>query len=137
MNIKRIGIGTVVGAITLYLLGMLIWQNLFVEFFEANRGTATGVGRENMILWAVILGTLAYAKLITLALEARGAKSLKDALIVGFVVGALIWGTADLTLFGITNLNTLTGTIADIVLEGVRAGIAGLVIAAVLSKVGD
>jgi hypothetical protein len=85
----------------------------------------------------VILGTLAYAKLITLALEARGAKALKDALLVGFTVGALVWGTADLILFGITNLNTLTGTIADIVLEGVRAGIAGLVIAAVLSKVGD
>lgn len=137
MNIKRIGVGTVVGAITLYLLGMLIWQNLFTEFFEANRGTATGVGRETMIIWAVILGTLAYAKLITLALEARGAKSLKDALIVGFVVGALVWGTADFTLFGITNLNTLAGTIADVVLEGVRAGIAGLVVAAVLSKVGD
>jgi hypothetical protein len=137
MNIKRIGVGTVVGAITLYLLGMLIWQNLFTEFFEANRGTATGVGRETMIIWAVILGTLAYAKLITLALEARGAKSLKDALIVGFAVGVLVWGTADFILFGITNLNTLAGTIADVVLEGVRAGIAGLVIAAVLSKVGD
>jgi hypothetical protein len=137
MNIKRMGIGTVVGAITLYLLGMLIWQVLFADFFDANSGSAVGVERETPILWAVIVGTLAYAKLLTFALESQSGKTLVDGLKVGAMVGALLWCTADFILFGVTNLNTLTGAIADTVLEGVRGGIAGGVIAFVLSKVGD
>ena len=138
MNIKRMGIGTVVGAITLYLLGMLIWEVLFADFFEANSGSAVGVVRETPILWAVIVGTLAYAKLLTFALEWKGASnSLLEGLKVGVVVGALLWGTADFILYGYFHLNNLTATIADTLLEGVRGGIAGGVIAAVLSKVGD
>ncbi|MDH3692527.1 MAG: hypothetical protein OEU36_24115 [Gammaproteobacteria bacterium] len=138
MNIKRLSIGSVVGAIALYLLGMLIWQTLFVGFFEANAGSAVGVDRDIQIVWAVIVGTLFYAALLTLALECRsGSKSLVDGLKIGAVVGALVWGTADFTLYGITNLNTLTAAVADTLLEGVRGGIAGGVITAVLSKVGD
>jgi len=138
MNIKRLGIGSVVGTITLYLLGMLIWQNLFVEFFDANSGSAVGVDRESQIVWAVAVGSLFYAVLLTLALESRSAsKSLVDGLKIGAVVGALLWGTADFTIFGVSNISTLTGAVADTILEGVRGGITGGVIAAVLSKVGD
>ena len=138
MNIKRLGIGSVVGAITLYLLGMLIWQILFADFFEANSGSAVGVDREAPIVWAVIVGTLFYAVLLTLSLESSNvSKSLVGGLKVGVVMGALLWGTADFVLYGLTNLSTLTGAVADTLLEGIRGGIAGGVIAAVLSKVGD
>lgn len=138
MNIKRLSIGSVVGAVTLYLLGMLIWQVLFADFFEANSGSAVGVDRDAPIVWAIIVGTLCYAVLLTLSLESSGAsKSLVDGLKVGAVMGALLWGTADFILFGFTNLSTLTGAVADTLLEGVRGGIAGGVIAVVLGKVGN
>lgn len=138
MNIKRLSIGSVVGAVTLYLLGMLIWQVLFADFFEANSGSAVGVDRDAPIVWAIIVGTLCYAVLLTLSLESSGAsKSLVDGLKVGAVMGALLWGTADFILFGLTNLSTLTGAVADTLLEGVRGGIAGGVIAVVLGKVGN
>jgi len=138
MNTKRMVIGSVVGTITLYLLGMLFWENLFTDFFDANSGSATGVDRDAPILWAVIVGTLFYAVLLTLALESQNAsKSLAAGLKVGVVVGALLWGTADFVIYGFTNINTLTGTVADTVLEGVRGGISGAVIAMVLGKVGD
>jgi hypothetical protein len=138
MNNKRLAIGAVVGTIVLYLLGMLFWEVLFADFFEANSGSASGVEREMPILWALIVGTLLYAVLLTLTLESAGAsKSLAGGLKTGVVVGALLWGTADFTLYGLTNLSTLTGTIADTVLEGIRGGVAGAVIAIVLGKVGD
>ena len=138
MNIKRLSIGSVVGAITLYLLGMLIFVILFADFFDANSGSAVGVDRDTPIVWALIISSLFYAVLLTLALESRStSKSIVDGLMIGAVVGALLWGTADFIIYGITNLNNLTATIADILLEGVHGGIAGGVIAAVLSKVGD
>ena len=104
MDIKRISIGTLVGLVVLYALGYLFWGMLFVDFFAANEGSATGVERESPILWAMILGTLMYAELVTLALESRGGNlSLVDGAKVGAVVGLLLWGTADFVLFGLTN----------------------------------
>jgi predicted DNA repair protein MutK len=138
MNIKRMTIGTIVGGIVLYILGVVIWQMLFADFFAANAGSATGVAKEMPVVWAIALGSLLYAKLITYVLETgSGTKSVMDGLKAGAVVGLLLWGTVDFIYYGYFNLNNLTGVIADTVLEGVRGGIVGAVIAGVLAKVGD
>ena len=134
---KRLIIGSVVGAAVLYALGIVLWGMLFAEFFFDNTGSATGVPREQAILWAAIVGALLYGAFLTLALGSRGATAVMDASMVGAVVGLLLWGTADFILFANFNLNNLSATIADTVLEGVRAGIAGAIIALVLSKVGS
>jgi predicted DNA repair protein MutK len=138
MNIKRMTIGTIVGGIVLYILGVVIWQMLFADFFAANAGSATGVAKEMPVIWAIALGSLLYAKLITYVLEtSSGSKSVMDGLKAGAVVGLLLWGTVDFIYYGYFNLNNLTAVIADTVLEGVRGGIVGAVIAGVLAKVGD
>ena len=137
MNVKRLAIGSVVGAIILYLLGMLFWIYLFADFFNANGGGAVGVNRPEMITWSLILATLLYGALITLALDWRGSKSVVGGLITGAIVGALLWGTSDFTHYAINTMNNLAATIADTALEGVRGGITGAIVAFVLSKVGD
>lgn len=138
MNVKRLTIGSITGLVALYIVGMVFWQMVFADFFAANSGSAEGVDREQPILWAAVLGTLFYAVLVTLMLEARSsAASIVDGIKTGAVVGFLLWGTADFILFGYTNLSNLTATIADSVLEGVRGGLGGAAIAAVLSKFGN
>ena len=137
MNVKRLAIGSVVGAIILYLLGMLFWIYLFADFFNANGGGAVGVNRPEMITWSLILATLLYGALITLALDWRGSNSVVGGLITGAIVGALLWGTSDFTHYAINTMNNLAATIADTALEGVRGGITGAIVAFVLSKVGD
>jgi hypothetical protein len=138
MNMKRLSIGSAVGLVALYILGYLIWQMIFTDFFAANSGSAAGVDRESPILWAAVVGTLFYAVLLTLAVETQsGAKTLATGVKVGAVVGFLLWGTTDFILFAYQNVNNLTAVIADTVLEGIRGGICGAIIAAVLSKVGD
>jgi len=137
MNIKRLVIGTIVATIVLYGLGELFWVYLFFDFFEANGGGAVGVTRPEMIMWSVILGTLFYGKLVTLGVEWRGSKTVVDGLVTGAIIGALLWGTADFTHYGLNTMNNLTATIADTVLEGVRGGITGAIVVLVLGKVGD
>lgn len=137
MNVKRLVVGSIVGTIVLYALGILIWIYLFADFFNANGGGAVGVSRPEMITWALVLGTLLYGVLVTLTMEWRGSKSLVDGLITGAIVGALLWGTSDFTEYALNTLNNLQATIADTVLEAVRAGITGAVVALVLGKVGD
>ena len=136
MDIKKITIGAVVGAVVLYIMGFVFWQMLFADFFAANSGSATGVDREAPVLWAMILGTLIYGEAIAFGVDSRKAVSLVDGAIIGGVIGIWIWGTADFILYSLTHLNTLTGAIADIVLEGIRGAIAGAVVALVLGKIG-
>ena len=65
MDTKRFLIGTLVGGIMMYLLGYLIWTLAFADFFAANTGSATGVAREASLVWAVVLGSLSLAALVT------------------------------------------------------------------------
>ena len=136
MDIKRLIIGSLVGAITLYILGFLIFGLAFAEFYAANRGSATGVVRDTQVIWAVVLGSLSYAVLLTLAIETRsGSTSPMDGMKIGAVVGFLLWCTVDFIHYGVQNVNNLTLAIADPLLELVRGGIGGAVIAVVLGKI--
>ncbi len=138
MDIKRFIIGTVVGGIALYILGYVIWNMLFADFFAANAGSATGVEKDPQVVWAITLGTLSYAALVTLAIGTRaGSATIVEGLKIGAIVGGLMWFAVDLTLYAVWNVSNLTGAIADSVLELIRAGISGAVIAAVLAKIAD
>jgi hypothetical protein len=135
MDTRRLVLGTVVGGIVLHIVGWLIFTKAFAAFYAANAGSATGVNRDSEIFWAVLLGNLAYATLITYAMGNRGGPmTLGRGAVTGAIVGFLIWATADFILYGATNTSNLTRTVVDPLLEIVHGGIAGAAIAAVLRR---
>ena len=136
MDTKRLLTGTLVGGAVLYAAGQLIFVLMFGSFYAANGGSATGVDRNPVLVWPVVLGSLSYAALVTLAIVSRtGSPNIGAGLTRGAVVGFLLWFTADFTLYGITNTANLTRTVVDPLLEFVRGGIAGGIIAVVLGKI--
>ena len=136
METRRFVTGTLVGGITLFALGYLIFDLAFADFYAANAGSATGVARDAQLVWAVALGSLSYAALITLAIGSRaGSATIGAGVQIGAVVGFLLWVTADFILYGITNIANLTRTVVDPLLELVRGGIVGGVTALVLGKI--
>ena len=136
MDIKRFIIGTIVGGIALYILGYVMFNLAFADFFAANAGSATGAWKDPQVIWAIALGTLSYAALITLAIGTRaGSTTIVEGLKVGAIVGFLMWFSADMIFYGIWNVWNLTAASVDTLLELVRGGIGGAVIAAVLAKI--
>lgn len=136
MNTKQLVVGTVVGAIVLYAVGYVLFDVLLKDFYAANSGTVPGLFRETQILWAVAVGALAYAALIIFALRGSAASlDVTSGAKVGATVGFLIWACADFTLLGISHMNTPTLAIVDPLVELVRGGITGAVLAVVLRKV--
>jgi len=134
MDTKRFLIGTLVGGITMYVLGYLIFTLAFGDFYSANTVSATVVLRESQLFWAVALGHLALAALVTFAIGSRsGSVTVGGGLKVGAVVGFLVWFGVGFIFYGALNLRNLTVTIVDPLLEIVRTGIAGAVIAAVIN----
>ena len=81
---------------------------------------------------------LSYAALLTLAIGTRARSvTIVEGLKIGAIVGFLMWFGADLMIYGVWNLSNLTATIVDPLLELIRAGISGAIIAGVLGKIAD
>ncbi len=136
MDIKRLVIGTIAGAVTLYVVGYLILEVALMDFYFENAGPGTDAFRAGTVPWALGLGNLSFAALITLAVMSRpGASTIGGGFVSGLFVGFLVWFGVDLFIYGFTHLWTLTVVIVDPVLEAIHYGIAGAVIAFVLSKV--
>jgi len=138
MDTRRLVMGTVVGGVTVFVVGYLIFDLAFADFYAANAGSATGVARDAQLVWAVALGSLSYAALITLLIGSRaGSSTMGAGMTTGAVVGFLLWFTVDFILYGVSNVATLTRTVVDPLLELVRGGIGGGVIAFVLGKIAE
>jgi hypothetical protein len=135
MNTKRLAVGALVGAIALHGLGYLIFQLAFANFYAANVGSATGVPRDPNLTWAVALGNLSVAVLLTLAIGWARVASIAAGFRVGATVGFLMWFGVDFILYGINNVSNLTATIVDPLLELVHNGITGAIIVAVITRV--
>ena len=136
MDTKRLVAGTLVGGIILYAVGYVIFDLAFADFYAANAGSATGVVRDPQLVWAVALGSLSYAALITLAIGSRvGSSTMGAGVMSGAVVGFLLWFTADFILYGVSNVTNLTRSVVDPLLELVRGGLSGGVIAVVAGKI--
>ena len=135
MDTKRFVIGTLAGGIVMYLVGYLIWGLLLADFFAANAGSATGVARETNLIWAVVLGTFSLAALVTLAVGSQaGPSTILGGFKIGAIVGFLVWFGVDFIRYGLMNVSNLTATMVDPLLEIVRTGIGGAIIAAVLGR---
>ena len=132
MDTKRIVIGTIAGSIVLYIVGYLIFSVAVADFYAANTGMA-GVFKEPNLQWALAVGNLPMAVLITLCLTNR-APTVVGGLIIGGILGFLVWLHADLSLYAFTNLFNLTVTLIDPVLSAIPSALAGAVIAAVLAR---
>lgn len=135
IDTKRFVVGTLVGGVTLFVAGYVIFDTAFASFYAANEGSATGVVRTPQLVWAVVLGSLSYGALVTLAIGNRPVSSAGTGAKIGAVAGFLLWFTADFILYGVTNIQNLTRTVADPLLEAVRGGVAGAIVAVVLAKV--
>ena len=131
MDAKRFVTGTVVGGVVLFATGWVIFNMLFAEFYAANG--VPGVDRPMPIVWPALVASLLYGALITYALGNRST-AIGNAAIVGAITGLLAWGTADLAIYSVMNVGTLTRTLVDPVLEFVHGGLGGAAIGAVLNR---
>ena len=132
MDTKRLAIGTVVGGITMFLVGYLFW-NIAFDYWNG-AFDAAGVAREPQLLWAAVLSNVPAAALVTLAIERGGSSTIGGGGKIGAIVGFLVWSGVDVAFYANTTIFDLTTIILDPLLASVHHGIGGGVIAAVLGR---
>jgi hypothetical protein len=134
MDAKKLITGAVVGTVAQAIFGYLIFDLLVAGFYAANMSQSADLMRETSLLWPMILGNLALALLVTLAVVQTGSNSLLGGFKVGAVVGFLIWFGVHFNMYAMLPLGNLIVIIVDPLLEAVRTGITGAVIGLVLGR---
>ena len=134
MDAKKLVTGAVVGTVAQAIFGYLIFDLLVAGFYAANMSQSADLMRETSLLWPMILGNLALALLVTLAVVQTGSNSLLGGFKVGAVVGFLIWFGVHFNMYAMLPLGNLIVIIVDPLLEAVRTGITGAVIGLVLGR---
>ena len=132
MDGKQFLLATVLGAITLFALGGLVFALALAGFFEAN---STSAMRDAPLFGWIALGQLILAALLTLVLGSWArVSSAGDGLKKGLLFGLLMAGGYDLTLYGTSDLMNLPATVVDVLGVALLVGAAGAVIGAILSR---
>lgn len=134
MDAEKLVTGAVVGTVAQALFGYLIFDLLFGSFYAANMTVSADLMREASLLWPMVLGNLALAVLVTLAVNQTGSGSLLGGFKVGAIVGFLVWFGVHFNMYSMLTLGNLIVIIVDPFLEAVRTGITGAVIGLVLGR---
>ena len=137
MDTKRLVTGTVVGGIVMFVVGYLVYGMALMDFFATNMGSATGVAREAPVFWALAVGNLAFAALITWAIMSQpGNVDAGNGFRLGATVMLLVWVGADFIMYATSNVSNLTATLVDPLISAGIGGVMGTAIAMVAGKKG-
>lgn len=138
MNIKQFSIATLVGAVTLFLLGFFVYAVLLSSFFESNMGSATGVMRadDSMFMPGLFLGNVSIAALLTFVyLRWAQITTFMTGFKGGLIIGLLMALGYNLIQFSTTNIMNITAALVDALVYALMIGITGGVIGVVLGRV--
>jgi arginine exporter protein ArgO len=135
MATKKFLIGTLVGGTTFFLLGYLIYGMALSSFFMQHSLAPAGSMKtmNEIVWWALILGNLASAALLTyIFLKLGNITSFGSGASTGAAIGFFLALSMDLIRFATENTSDLTATFTDVLVGIVMTAIAGGVIGAVL-----
>lgn len=125
MNIKNLLVSSVVGSIVYFMLGGLFYGVLFTNIYPPSP-------EQNMVF--IGLGCLTFCLLLSyIFLQWAGITDPMSGLKAGALIGLLYGAGMNLFMYASQTPN-YTNMLTDIILNAVMGGIAGAVIAFVISK---
>ncbi|PSR13568.1 MAG: hypothetical protein DA408_08880 [Bacteroidetes bacterium] len=129
MNSNKILIGGLLGGVTAFLLGFLIWGLALDGFMKAHSMAPAGLAKEEPLMWSVALGSLAIGFLFSLIYGRwAGIKTIQTGATAGAVIGGLIGANSDFLAYGMYNMIDMTMVIVDIVAYVIYGALIGAVV---------
>ncbi|NNF01559.1 MAG: hypothetical protein HKN22_02650 [Bacteroidia bacterium] len=131
MSSTKIIIAGLIGFVSAFLLGWVLYGMLLSGFFEANAGTATNVGRadEEIVFWSLLVANLFYGFLIAVTFGVIGnVKGLGDGLKYGALLTFLMSGFFDFIMYATTNIMNVNAVMVDIAVATLMGAIVGAIV---------
>ena len=135
MSVQRFAMATVTGAVMVLLLGF-VTDGLFGSLYEGFAESAPElVMKSSPNVWTIVLGAVAMGALLTVLLGCwTGHTGAVKALGTSAVFGALLHLFLGLSLFGMTTMLNLTGTLIKVAIDTVQVALCGMAVGAVLGR---
>lgn len=128
--------GTLIGGVSYFLIGWLVYGVLLYNFFAPMTNTCANRPAGEMIWWAMILSNLLIALFVTLLLKWSGASTITDGLKTGALFGVLFTATIDLSLYSMTTMyKSLLPIVIETVVSAAVFAIVGMIIVLTWGKV--
>src|ERR1700752_4498654 len=140
MKNSKFLLASVVGTVTFFLLGWLVWGTLLKSFMDSNMGLTPEVAAqvfkpEMEFNWiAMIASCLGKALLYATILVWGGFTSTAAGMRAGAIIGLLTSVMFDMLWLAMSNLMTTPSVLVDIVAATVVGAVGGAVIGMVLAK---
>jgi len=134
MNGQKLAVGTIVGGITCFVAGFLIYGLAFNSFMMANM--APGMMKEEPVWLHLIIGNIASGALLTVVI---GYWAKTGGVAAGFKIGAqlglLMMLSIDFTHFATSNMMTsFHAMLVDVAAGTILNGAVGAAVGAVLGR---
>lgn len=134
MNGKTV-LAAILGTVTHFLLGFLIYGMLLMDFMTANSMVYEGLVVEGAAAMpGYILSSLFFATLITFILRKARIDSARQGAITAALASALMAGSIDFMFYFTMNLFNAAAMVADILAFTVMGSLVGLVVGWVLKR---
>lgn len=130
MNTNKFLIGGIIGGVTYFFLGWLIYGMLLMSFMQSHSSNSSGAFRAeaDMVWWAMIAGNLAFGFFLSYILNKANVHSAAGGATTGAIVGLLLGIAIDLMMYAQLNLRDTTAMAADIAATTIMSAIVGAVI---------
>lgn len=133
MNTKRFLTGTLAGGVAYFFLGYLFYGVAMAGFFAEHSGGGPGKPMEEIVWWALILGNLSQAALLTYIFTRwANISSFSGGASAGAAIGFFMGLGMNMIRFATSNQFDLTASLADVGVGVVLTGLVGGIIGAVL-----
>lgn len=134
MKTNKVLIGGVVGAITFFILGYLIYGMLLMDFMMANTNQCMMKPMEEMNMLAMFASNLAISMLLAIIFSWANVSNMMDGMKIGAIVAALVSLSFDLSLWAMSSMfSGIHVMLMDVAVFTVLIGITGGVIAKVMN----
>lgn len=125
---SKILISTVIAFFISFLCGWLVFGYLLVDFFNQYSNHFTGLMKEPMLMWPLVVSNLAYSFLLAYVLDIASVKTITKGAMIGMIVSVLISLSFDMFIFAHMNLIGYRVMVADAVANGAIGGLIGAVL---------
>lgn len=134
MDTKKLLMGTIAGGIAYFFLGWIIYGMLLMDTMAAYSNPAVMRAETDMVWWAMIVGNLGYACLLTYVfLKWGNIASFGSGAQAGAVLTLLMSFSIDLMMYATSTVMTdPMGIVVDVVAATVMGGIVGGIIGVVM-----
>ncbi len=137
MNTKTI-IAIVVGSISAFLLGWLVWGILLADYYKANMIEYPGMMIDPPILWAIFISNIVGTTLLAWLFGKMNVNSMMGGFQAGAIIYFFIALSYSLMFYSMMNwyANT-TVMIVDVIVNAVFGGIIGAIVGMMMGRGGE